>query len=512
MTPETPSDEDLDATIFSPAAGGTRGTSVSSGAAQAPGGAGGGSGGLPPLPFARPTARSATVRPDLSANAATLPFASASQRPGLGAQANPVPPPTAPLASVGLQDDLLSATLAVYWDNPGLALAAPIFDMLVRAQMETAADPAALRVQMLEELRAFEAQSIGRGLSHNHTRLILYALAATADDCILHTAWGRESDWSSKTLISALFQETWGGERFFSLLTQMMAAPHAVVREVEFYYFCLLFGFEGKYRLAASGSRELTRLKDEIYQFLRNVKGGVKREMAPNWRGLAAEGSGPRDLRILAFCFVFGSIALLLFFLGFAIVLRREAHLASTQVSSLVVDQVVNRAPPPAPVVRVVPPAAPKPAPEPPKPQPTPFQSISAFLEPEQKAGQLTVFARGNDVVIRTTMELFASASTALRAPYDQVMPKVAQALASHPGPVKVFGYSDNQPINTVAFPNNQVLSAARAAAVARLLAGVIGENRVSSEGMGASDPIGDNATPQGRQQNRRVEIVLTPQ
>lgn len=509
MTPESPSEEDLDATIFSPAAGGTRGTSMASGAPQAPGGR---PGGPPPLPFARPgsAARAATARPDPSSSAPTLTFASASQGPG--AQGAPAPPPTAPLTSIGLQDALLSATLAVYWDNPGLALAAPIFDMLVRAQMETAADPPALRLQMLEELRAFEAQAIGRGLSHNHTRLILYALAATADDCILHTAWGRESDWSSKTLISALFQETWGGERFFSLLTQMMGAPHAVVREIEFYYFCLLFGFEGKYRLAASGSRELTRLKDEIYQFLRNVKGGVKREMAPNWRGLAAEGSGPRDLRILAFGLAFGSIALLLFFLGFAIVLRREASLASTQVSGLVSEQVLNRPPPPAPAVRVVQPEAPKPAPEPPKPQVTPFQGISAFLEPEQKAGQLTVFARGNDVVIRTTMELFASASTVLRAPYDQVMPKVAEALSKYPGPVKVIGYSDNQPINTVAFPNNQVLSAARAAAVAQILAGVIGGSRVSSDGMGAADPIGDNATPQGRQQNRRVEIVLTPQ
>lgn len=501
MSPESPSEEDLDATIFSPAAGAgaTRGASVSSGAPQAPGAAPAG----PPLPFARPgsAARSAARRPASAASSA----------PGLSLSQEPAPPPTAPLTSVGLQDALLSATLAVYWDNPGLALAAPMFDMLVRAQMETAADPAALRNQMLEELRSFEAQAIGRGLSHNHTRLILYALAATADDCVLHTPWGRESDWSSRTLISALFQETWGGERFFSLLSQMMAAPHAVVREIEFFYFCLLFGFEGKYRLASNGSRELGRLKDEIYQFLRSVKGGVKREMAPSWRGLTAEGRGPRDMRLLAAGVAFGLIALFLFFLGFTIILRREASLAATQVSNLVSDQIINRPPPPAPPVRVVAPA-PKPAPEPAKPQVTPLEAISGFLEPEQKAGQLTVFARGSDVVIRTTMELFASASTALRAPYDQVMPKVAQALAAHPGPVKVFGYSDNQPINTVAFPNNQVLSAARAAAVAKILADAIGTSRLSSEGMGAADPIGDNATPQGRQQNRRVEIVLTPQ
>ncbi|TCT02466.1 type VI secretion system protein TssL, long form [Aquabacter spiritensis] len=417
--------------------------------------------------------------------------------------------------SSGTQDSLLSAALEVYWDNPGLALAAPIFDTLVRAQAETAVDAGALRMQMLEDLRTFEAQAIGRGLSHNHTRLILYALAATADDCILHTAWGRESDWSSKTLISALFQETWGGERFFALLQQMMAGPHAVVREIEFFYYCLLFGFEGKYRLASNGSRELVRLKEEIYQFLRSVKGGVKREMAPSWRGLSAEGSGPRDMRLLLIGAAAGCFVLVLAFSAYYVILRREAALAAAQVQNLTAEPILAPRPPPPPPpepVRVVPQAT-RPAAEPVKPQQTPFQAISAFLEPEQKAGQLAVLDQNGNVVIRTTMELFASASTTLRPPYDQVTRKVGEALAKYPGPVKVFGYTDNLPIRTATFPNNLVLSAARASAVAKILEDVMGtKGRVTAEGRGDADPIADNATPEGRQQNRRVEIVLTPQ
>ncbi|MEP9379122.1 type IVB secretion system protein IcmH/DotU [Aquabacter sp. CN5-332] len=426
-----------------------------------------------------------------------------------------------PHYGTGHLEAAVRATREVYRDNPGLALAVPIFDLLVRAQLETSADADSLHPMVLEELRSFEAQAIACGLSHNHTRLILYALAATADDCILHTAWGKESNWSSKTLISALFQETWGGERFYTLLSQMMAAPHAVTREIEFYYFCMEFGFEGKYRLAAIGSSELTRIKSDIYQFLRSVKGSIKPEMSPTWRGLSAEGRGPRDLRLYALGAAGLIFCLFLLFVGLYLILHREAVIAVVQVKELMADPLVPKPHPEVvlplhPEVAPAPPpqaAAPAPAPAPPPvPKETPLQGITSFLEPEQKQGLVAVIGRDGNVVIRTTMELFATASTALRPPYPDVMKKIAAALVKYPGPVVVLGYSDNVPINTMTYPNNQALSAARAQAVAAILGVALGDaGRVTSQGMGDSDPIGDNATAEGRQKNRRVEIVLTP-
>ncbi len=424
-----------------------------------------------------------------------------------------------PVYGNGHREAAVRTTREVYRDNPGLALAVPIFDLLVRAQMETTADADSLHPMMLEELRSFESQAIACGLSHNHTRLILYALAATADDCVLHTAWGKESDWSSKTLISALFQETWGGERFYTLLSQMMAAPHAVTREIEFYYFCMEFGFEGKYRLSGSGSGELTRIKGDIYQFLRSVKGSIKPEMAPTWRGISAEGRGPRDFRLFALGAGGLALCLLLLFIGFFVILHRESMVAVVQVKELMADPLL---PKPRPVVVAARPeavAAPQPKAAvpvipaaPAVPRETPLQAITTFLEPEQKQGLLTVAGRDSNIVIRTTSELFATASTALRPPYPDVMKKIAAALAKYPGPVMVLGYSDNVPINTMTYPNNQVLSAARAQAVATTLGAALGDaGRVTSQGMGDSDPIGDNATAEGRQKNRRVEIVLTP-
>ncbi|MEO1549700.1 MAG: OmpA family protein, partial [Pseudomonadota bacterium] len=57
-----------------------------------------------------------------------------------------------------------------------------------------------------------------------------------------------------------------------------------------------------------------------------------------------------------------------------------------------------------------------------------------------------------------------------------------------------------------------QGLSERRASSVANiLLSGGVPSFRIVAFGMGESQPIATNATPEGRQANRRVEIVITP-
>lgn len=61
------------------------------------------------------------------------------------------------------------------------------------------------------------------------------------------------------------------------------------------------------------------------------------------------------------------------------------------------------------------------------------------------------------------------------------------------------------------AAPSNDALSVARAKAVATLLQGALTDaGRISTEGRGSNEPIGDNATADGRAKNRRVEILIT--
>ena len=59
-------------------------------------------------------------------------------------------------------------------------------------------------------------------------------------------------------------------------------------------------------------------------------------------------------------------------------------------------------------------------------------------------------------------------------------------------------------------FPSNFQLSAARAEAARAILRRTLGDPaRITAEGRGESDPIASNATPEGREQNRRIEIIL---
>jgi type VI secretion system protein ImpK len=86
----------------------------------------------------------------------------------------------------------------------------------------------------------------------------------------------------------------------------------------------------------------------------------------------------------------------------------------------------------------------------------------------------------------------------------------VGAALTNEPGTVRVIGYTDNQPIHTVRFPSNFQLSSARAEAAGAAIARALGNRApLHTEGRADADPIASNETAEGREQNRRTEVVL---
>jgi len=88
---------------------------------------------------------------------------------------------------------------------------------------------------------------------------------------------------------------------------------------------------------------------------------------------------------------------------------------------------------------------------------------------------------------------------------------RIGEALNDQPGAVLVTGHTDSTPIHTIAFPSNWHLSVARASNVALIVQSKMHDTgRVSSEGRGDSQPLASNDTAAGRQQNRRIEIIIT--
>ena len=113
------------------------------------------------------------------------------------------------------------------------------------------------------------------------------------------------------------------------------------------------------------------------------------------------------------------------------------------------------------------------------------------------------------EVELRTDI-LFASGSAQPVAGAVPVLERLAQVLAPLPNAVRVEGYTDNVPIRTTAFYSNWELSAARAGSVVRVLASQnIDPARLAVVGYGEQRPAASNDTPEGRNANRRVVVVI---
>jgi chemotaxis protein MotB len=113
------------------------------------------------------------------------------------------------------------------------------------------------------------------------------------------------------------------------------------------------------------------------------------------------------------------------------------------------------------------------------------------------------------EVEIRTDI-LFASGVATLPPSAQEILGRLADTLKPFPNPVRVEGHTDNRPINTVAFPSNWELSAARAASVVHLFSKRgIDPSRLMVVGFGEQHPAQANDSPEGRNANRRVLLLI---
>jgi len=114
--------------------------------------------------------------------------------------------------------------------------------------------------------------------------------------------------------------------------------------------------------------------------------------------------------------------------------------------------------------------------------------------------------ARGTVITLPTGI-LFTTGSAALLPSSKTQLDQVVQALKEVGGrDITIEGYTDS--VGNEA--ENEVLSEKRAEAVrAYLIAQGVPANRVNARGFGQANPLGDNATLEGRAKNRRVEIVV---
>jgi chemotaxis protein MotB len=141
------------------------------------------------------------------------------------------------------------------------------------------------------------------------------------------------------------------------------------------------------------------------------------------------------------------------------------------------------------------------------------FREMSAKLQKMVDAGKLGVRVRDGRLVMRLPQDvLFPSGSAGLSREGELALMEVAVILRQFQDRrFMVAGHTDNEPVKE-SFKDNWELSMARALVVTRFLVEAkMKPQNIVAAGYGEFDPIAKNATPEGRKENRRIEIILLP-
>jgi type VI secretion system protein ImpK len=384
--------------------------------------------------------------------------------------------------------------------NPLVAAAAPLLQLLARLPNTiNHPDPGDLRERAVRAMHTFEQRTRDLNLPRELLAPAHYALCASIDDVVLNTPWGSTGVWDANSLISSFHKEVRSGERFFQLLGQMRQNPGLFLPVIELMYLCMSLGFQGQYRLAPRGPAELDRLREETYAVIVRQRQAPEPDLSPHWKGIAAPYRGVRPTLPV---WVAASLALALLgalFVWFSTTLNAA--------SDDLFARMLNAPPPRMPeIVRVAPVK-----PLPPPPEPAAIDRLCTFLKPEIDQGLVTVVcAPPNPLVRIRNRGMFASGSATVDPRFVPLLNRIGAGLKDEAGSVEVVGYTDNQPIHTLQFPSNFQLSAARAQAARALIARALGDpSHITAEGRGEADPLTKNATPEEREENRRIEIVL---
>ena len=423
-------------------------------------------------------------------------------RPNPGGRRSAVSAPPEPAAAPSVPPALPGAALPATAELPGfgplVATAGLLLSLIgwVR-QLPDHGDPAELRQRLLSELQLFDSAARQAGQNELAVRQADYLLCATLDDVIANTNWGSQKEWSRQSLARTRHNDSTGGDQVFRLIEEYRQDPANSLAGLELAYFCLSLGFEGRFRIAHQGGTEHLKLRENILRLLKQHRGESVRALSPQWRGVP-----DASRRIAAFIPLWIPLAITI---GLLAVIYAGLVLYLSEASGKVRDQMAKL--PPAHMQAAIP-SSTAPCDE--------CDRISHFLQHEIDENLVTVFDDGRNTIVRMVgTGMFASGSAALEVKFRPLIEDLARALQDTKGPILVTGHTDNQPIRfSPRFPSNLELSRARAKTVSDMLLALSPQigSRISFEGRADTEPVDPHDTPEARQRNRRIDLIVPRQ
>jgi len=398
-------------------------------------------------------------------------------------------PPSTPVEPVALPEVPASFGL-----NPLLQLAAPLLVTSTRLRvMLQHTNVQALHATLVGSMRKFEADAHAQGLPNEQVLAARYLLCTFIDECVSSTPWGGSGVWPAQNLQVFFHNEALGGEKLFQLLGKLAENVRANVVLLELIYVILALGFEGRYRVLDNGRTKLDGVRERLAQMLREQSGTAIQELSPRWVGMSAAGRRLRDGIPIWLAATVAALMLVLIFVVLRLLIAGHTDEVFTELQGFNVRAVTFSEPVQVSV-----------------PMPTVPPRLSGFLKQEIESGTVDV----RDLVDRSIIVIrdegfFHPGSAEVSSNVLPLLDRIADELARIPGQILVTGHTDSQPIRSLRYPSNWHLSQERAQVVKGILAAKVQAERVRSEGLADTQPVGDNATLAGRAKNRRVEITL---
>lgn len=220
-------------------------------------------------------------------------------------------------------------------DNELVRIGTPLITLITQIR-HTVAHPnvASLRAQVIEEVKTFERKLAEHRYPMRTIVAARYCLCTAIDEAVMSQDWGTQSVWIEGSLLSIFQKETWGGERFYIILEDALRDIRNNIDFIEFVYFLLSLGFEGKYY-----GDEQRAMRDEIrnriFYSIRHARAKPERNLSLRWRNIEAPASERQQKSTLKRMGVFTLICVVALFIFYNARVYNTASPTLTKLDNL---------------------------------------------------------------------------------------------------------------------------------------------------------------------------------
>lgn len=220
--------------------------------------------------------------------------------------------------------------------NPLADAASSLLGMVLRVrQLDGMGDLDRLYRQVVDEIAAIEVELTEQGYDRPTLLAFRYVLCSFIDEAVMGTPWGHQSSWAEHSLLTRFHNETWGGEKVFSILARLQQEPQRYRDMLEFIYLCLCLGFEGRYKVMDHGREEyehiVRTLGDQLASLSDTPEDSLTRPLDNVMPGRHHRGRGMPVWSVFALF----AVAMVGAYLGFAWTLDQQAAQVGTLLDQI---------------------------------------------------------------------------------------------------------------------------------------------------------------------------------